>query len=63
MRRARNIAYLPGRLGRRGTAAPSERKVSFWRQVNSNCLDIAVLDWCKLFGNQKATPYKKLGEH
>jgi hypothetical protein len=28
--------------------APSS---SFWRQANSNFLDLAVLEWCKLFGD------------
>lgn len=29
------------------------RDQSFWLQINSNCLDIAVLEWCKLFGEKE----------
>jgi hypothetical protein len=31
----------------------SERhpQASFWRQINANFFDLAVLDWCKLFGD------------
>jgi hypothetical protein len=38
-------------------------QASFWRQVNGNFFDMAVLDWCKLFGDQKQTPLKRVGEH
>src|SRR4051812_19013560 len=23
----------------------------FWREINSSCLDIAILEWCKLFAD------------
>jgi hypothetical protein len=25
---------------------------NFWKTVNGNCLDMCVLDWCKLFGGR-----------
>jgi hypothetical protein len=25
---------------------------SFWRETNSSCLDIAILEWCKLFADK-----------
>ena len=34
----------------------AHRQASFWRQANANFLDVAVLEWCKLFGEPK-------GEH
>lgn len=30
------------------------RRGNFWRVVNGNCLDIAVLEWCKLFADPDA---------
>lgn len=27
---------------------------NFWRVANSNCIDICVLEWCKLFADEKA---------
>jgi len=61
----RNAAYY--RAGWGGEAQPllSERHpdTSFWRQVNANFLDMAVLDWCKLFGDQKETPRARVGKH
>lgn len=29
------------------------RSNEFWVSVNGNCIDIAVLEWCKLFGDSK----------
>jgi hypothetical protein len=31
---------------------PTDEHASFWRQTNANCLDICVLEWCKLFTDQ-----------
>lgn len=28
-------------------------KTSFWRNVNGNCIDHCVLEWCKLFGDSR----------
>lgn len=62
---ARNVAYY--RAGRPDQPEPLLSQLhphaSFWRQVNSNFLDMAVLDWCKLFGDQKKTPQKRLAKH
>lgn len=46
----RNIAYY-----RAWNAAPSLRKKEqFWRSVNGNFIDMAFLEWCKLFGDSTA---------
>jgi hypothetical protein len=62
---ARNVAYY--RVGFAKDARPllsaGHVDEEFWRQVNSNFLDIAVLDWCKLFGDQKETPKRRVGKH
>jgi len=41
----RNIAFY--RAGWNGGRPRVDRE--FWRNTNSGCLDIAVLEWCKLF--------------
>jgi hypothetical protein len=41
----RNIAIY--RAGWRGKAL--RVRIQFWINANSNCIDIAVLEWCKLF--------------
>lgn len=45
----RNLAYY--------RAAPKrktlESKGSFWVGINGNCLEIGILEWCKLFGDKK----------
>ena len=50
---ARNVAFY--RTGMADEAQPLlsqyHRAASFWRQVNSNFFDMAVLEWCKLFGD------------
>jgi hypothetical protein len=62
---ARNVAYH--RAGQAGQAksllSMHHPEVSFWRQVNANFFDIAVLDWCKLFGDPKEVPRKRVGKH
>jgi len=35
----------------------------FWTQIHSNFFDIAVIEWCKLFGNKKDTPASRLEKH
>lgn len=30
-----------------------EPRLNFWRLIYGNCLDMAVIDWCKLFGSDK----------
>lgn len=47
---ARNLAYYQA-----GWEGKELKKTSrpFWRTLNGNFLDICVLEWCKLFGNDK----------
>ena len=46
----RNAAYY-----RAWNAAPrARRQEQFWRTINSNCIDICVLEWCKVFGDLRA---------
>ena len=55
----RNLAFC--RVGQSDGGQPflsaSHPQAAFWRQANANFLDIAVLDWCKLFGDKKAEHY------
>ena len=45
----RNMAYF-----RAGWDGPTlMRTDEFWKTINGNCLDIAVLEWCKLFADPK----------
>lgn len=56
---ARNLAYYrvgQSEYGKR-LLAPSHPLASFWRQTNSNCLDVCVLEWCKLLGDKKGEHY------
>jgi hypothetical protein len=46
---ARNIA-----LKRALTEADDDPALNFWRMALGNSMDIAVLEWCKLFGNDDA---------
>ena len=54
----RNLAYFRAGKGQHGLRLLSDAhfQASFWRQANANFLDVAVLEWCKLFGEPK-------GEH
>ena len=41
-----------------------ERREQFWLSVNSNFIDISVLEWCKLFGDYKDKHHwKKIMSH
>ena len=44
----RNLAYYRTGQGQHGAHLlhPSEPTVNFWRQANSNFIDMCVLDWC-----------------
>lgn len=55
---ARNLAYFRAGQEKEGQPLLQERApfASFWRQVNANAIDVAILDWCKLFAD-------KSGEH
>jgi hypothetical protein len=52
---ARNVAYFRAGQSQTGSAvrAPSHACSAFWTQVSANSLDIAVLEWCKLLGDEK----------
>ena len=51
---ARNLAYY-----RAGWSLEHKGLLenTFWRQVNNNFVDMCVLEWCKLFGDQKEKHY------
>ena len=48
---ARNVAYF--RAGQSQTGSEALARSAFWAQVSVNFLDIAVLEWCKLLGDEK----------
>ena len=52
---ARNVAYFRAGQSQTGSAArtPSKPRSAFWTQISANFLDIAVLEWCKLLGDEK----------
>src|ERR1700722_13640452 len=52
---ARNVAYFRAGQSPTGSEArvPSCSHSGFWSQVSSNFLDIAVLEWCKLLGDDR----------
>jgi hypothetical protein len=57
----RNLAYYRGaRKHPDGWIDPPLRpEASFWRVVCNNCLDLCVLDWCKLLGDKRGQHYWK----
>lgn len=57
---ARNLAYY--RVGQRDEHRhlfdPAKNaSANFWRVTNSNCIDVCVLEWCKLFGDENGKHY------
>lgn len=53
----RNLAiYRAGQTVGAQLLSHEARHHQFWLQMNSNCIDICVLEWCKLFADQN-------GEH
>lgn len=52
----RNLVYYRTGQGQHGRHLldASEPTVNFWRQANSNFIDMCVLDWCKLFADKRA---------
>jgi hypothetical protein len=44
---ARNLGYYRSGMSRRRSRITEE----YWRTVTSNCLDVCVLEWCKLFAD------------
>lgn len=61
----RNLAYYRvGQVQGSDLHSESHPHASFWRQVNSNFLDLCVLEWCKLFGERdRAKQEYGWGEH
>lgn len=41
-------------LRRALVAVDDNPHLNFWRVIYGNCVDIGVIDWCKLFGNDDA---------
>jgi hypothetical protein len=52
---ARNVAYFRAGQSEPGSEVrgPTHARSAFWVQVSNNFLDIAVLEWCKLLGDDK----------
>jgi hypothetical protein len=52
---ARNVAYFRAGQSQIGAAARARAHAfsGFWTQVSANFLDISVLEWCKLLGDEK----------
>jgi hypothetical protein len=52
---ARNVAYFRAGQSQTGAAAraPTHACSGFWTQASANFLDISVLEWCKLLGDEK----------
>ena len=52
---ARNVAYFRAEQTQIGAAARARAHAfsAFWTQVSANFLDISVLEWCKLLGDEK----------
>jgi hypothetical protein len=47
---SRNLAYY-----RAGHDKLRKTSPQFWITVDGNCLDMAVIEWCKLFGDRKGS--------
>ncbi len=47
---ARNLAYYRAARGEDGKLTTPE--TNFWRVINSDFVDVAVLEWCKLLGDK-----------
>ncbi|MFL9860076.1 hypothetical protein PQR72_30815 [Paraburkholderia madseniana] len=56
---ARNIAYYRVGFANENGAGGLKEPTQFGATVNSNMLDIAVLEWCKLFADHKARHHWK----
>ena len=52
---ARNVAYFRAGQSQTGAAARSRSHAfsGFWTPASANFLDISVLEWCKLLGDEK----------
>ena len=49
----RNMAYYRAGWRQRLLIRTSD----FWKSINGNCIDIAVLEWCKLFAEPRGLHY------
>lgn len=57
---ARNLAYYrSGQSSRHKSLLDPATcaEANFWRVTNSNCIDMCVLDWCKLFAEKSGKHY------
>jgi hypothetical protein len=54
----RNLGYVRGAQQHPGgwKEPPLHSAANFFRVAHNNALDMCVLDWCKLFGDDKAKP-------
>ncbi|CAB3972610.1 hypothetical protein BLA3211_07055 [Burkholderia aenigmatica] len=55
----RNIAYYRVGFVKEDGTGDLKQRTQFGATVNSNMLDIAVLEWCKLFADRKANHHWK----
>ena len=46
---SRNLAYYRAGMSRR----QSRIVAAYWKTVTSNCLDVCILEWCKLFADPR----------
>src|SRR3974390_2414098 len=51
---SRNLAFYRALHERRALFDTNHPHASFWRQAYANFIYTAVLDWCKLFGENKS---------
>jgi hypothetical protein len=51
--------FQTGRCEGRALLADNAAHASFWRQIDSNAIDVCVLEWCKLFGDTRGKHYWK----
>lgn len=60
----RNLGYVRGAQEHPAgwKVVPLHPTVNFFRVAHNNALDMCVLDWCKLFGDDRAKP-RGWGEH
>lgn len=58
----RNLAYYRAGRGSLGEPLLQERTkhAAFWRQVNGDCIDICVLEWCKLFAERNGVHHWRI---
>jgi len=53
-----NLAYYRvGRTPEHVNLQDYKKRGNFWRVVSGNCIDLCVLEWCKLFADPKGEHY------